>query len=518
MANVSQPCAPSSPAAAALQPPVYDVDTPLPLLIKDAVGAEVSLFSADRVQLGAGCRACMSGPDGGLNTGKACAVVRSLSSGELLDAEQYPSICEAGRSIRVHRLENGTGSVLVVEPREGGESGDPERRLRAIAALWERCERLAGETEGLAQEVIRSYEQLNVIFDITQQICKAHDAGRIKHFLIGRLAQTLDCEWSCCLSNDEGVLWWCGSSAVDREPIIVEMRARHAGLLAQISSDSASRVFNRSQDPTGNAAYSLLFGALSEPAASNGDIIVLARAADKPEFVYGDVMMIDSMLSHAQHVLSNLKLVERLRTMSLGAVRALVSAIDKKDHYTSGHSERVGFLSQLIGQHIGLPVEQVQDLEWGGLLHDVGKIGIRDGILAKPGGLTAEEFDIIKQHPVMSYEIIAPIECMDSVRDVVLYHHEVPDGSGYPKGLKGDEIPLLARIVHVADTFDALTTSRSYRSAFSLQKAMDIMNREKTTKLDAGLVDSLFAAFNAFRVEQPDRFRRMFSHLEEVTS
>ena len=196
-------------------------------------------------------------------------------------------------------------------------------------------------------------------------------------------------------------------------------------------------------------------------------------------------------------------------------MRALVSAIDKKDHYTSGHSERVGFLSQLIGQHMGLEPELLQDLEWGGLLHDVGKIGISDGVLSKPGGLTVKEFDHIKQHVIMSHEIIAPIECMASVRDIVLYHHEVPDGSGYPEGLRGEEIPLPARIVHVADTFDALTTSRSYRKAFPLGKALAIMEADKGTKLDAQIVEHFLAAFGAFRVEQPDNLRRLFSHLAE---
>ncbi|HPU28603.1 MAG TPA: HD-GYP domain-containing protein, partial [Phycisphaerae bacterium] len=480
--------------------PVYDLNTPLSELIEAAVGAEVSLFLPDRIQLGSACQACAAGPGGKSDAQRACRMVRELAAGKLVRPDRYPSVCEAGRAVRVSALESSNGYALVVAPIGGELESDLDQRLAATAALWERCERLASESEGLAQEVIRSYEQLNVIFDITQQICNSHDAAEIKHFLIRRLAQTLHCVWACCLSANEGMLWWSSDPNLNGEEIVAELRGRHSRLLWQVCEQRAPLVHNRGEVADPDEPYSLLIGALGE-ADATPDIMVLARGADEPEFIYGDVMMIDSMLSHAQYVVANLKLVERLRTMSLGAVRALVHAIDKKDHYTSGHSERVGFLSHLIGQRMGLSPEQLQDLEWGGLLHDVGKIGIREGILTKPSGLTAEEFDHIKEHVRMSYEIVAPIECMASVRDVVLYHHEVPDGTGYPKGLKGDEIPLLARIVHVADTFDALTTSRSYRKAFPLSKALAIMQSEKGTKLEAEIVDIFVEAFAAFRAE-----------------
>lgn len=504
---------PTTPASSSA--PAPDLNTPLIRVFEQAVGADVCLFSAEKVQLGQACRECMAGPDGKPDRSRACPVVRDLARGNGWEPGEYPSVCQAGWAIRVHALENEGGHVLVVSPASEPAERDLEERLSATAALWERCQRLAGETEGLAQEVIRSYEQLNVIFDITQQICKAHDAAEIKHFLIRRLAQTLQCDWSCCMSAAEGMLWWSNDSRLNRDEIMARVRARHASLFWQACENRTPVVYNQVEGT--DDEYSLLVGTLGEAEAAP-DILLLARRAGESEFIYGDVMMIDSMLSHAQHVIANLKLVERLRTMSLGAVRALVSAIDKKDHYTSGHSERVGFLSHLIGQRMGLSPEQLQDLEWAGLLHDVGKIGIREEILTKPAGLTPEEFDQIKEHVRMSYEIVAPIECMSSVRDVVLYHHEVPDGTGYPKGLKGDAIPLLARIVHVADTFDALTTSRSYRKAFPVSKALAIMHKEKGTKLETGIVDAFVEAFAAFRAEQPDRFRQLFSHLEEEAS
>lgn len=494
----------------------YDLNTPLPELIEAAVRAEVSLFTPQQVRIAPGCLACMGRGDGGQGD-YACGIVGGLAQEPTGETAAYPSVCGAGRSVHLHSLENGGGCVLVVDSPEPVDNGAADERLEAIGALQERCEHLVGQTDGLAQEVLRSYEQLNVIFDVTQYICKSRDAGQIKHFLLQRMAQTLDCEWSCCLSFTDGVLWWCGDGKVDRDETVARLQAEHTAHLYQSTDHRRPLVFNRGSGGALAATHSLLMGALGEAGAAP-DVMVFARAADRAPFISGDMMMVDSMLNHAQHVLSNLKLVERLRSMSLGAVRALVSAIDKKDHYTSGHSERVGFLSHMIGRQMALTPEQLQDLEWGGLLHDVGKIGIEDGILSKPGGLTPEEFDIIKQHVVMSYEIVAPIECMAGVGDIVLYHHEVPDGTGYPKGLKGDETPLLARIVHVADTFDALTTSRSYRKAFSLDKALDIMRKESGTKLDAEITGAFFEAFDTFRRQQPDRYRQLFPHLEEDPS
>lgn len=485
-------------------------------LLRQAMGVELSVFAPSRADLCETCRTCCTRGEKGFDVAHGCAVVRALAAGEDLPAEACPSVCDAGHAIRLQPGDSTDTRVLMVTPRRDADADVEEvfdRRLPAIAALWERCESLAQESEGLAVEIIRSYEQLNVIFDITQEICKTRDAAQIKLFLVRRLAQTLGCDWSCCLSSTEGVLWWGDENARSRDEAVAHVRAQHNEQLTEVTAQRTPVVFNA--PPVNPEQWpSLLFGPLAE-AEGRTDVLVFARRPDQPSFIYGDVMMIDSVLSHAQNVITNLRLIERLRTMSLGAVRALVSAIDKKDHYTSGHSERVGFLSRLIGEHYGLSPEQLQDLEWGGLLHDVGKIGISDVVLSKPGGLTAEEFDHIKQHVWMSYEIVAPIECMASVRDIVLYHHEVPDGTGYPKGLKQEETPLMAQIVHVADTFDALTTSRSYRRAFPFEKALAIMKKEKGVKLNAELVDHFEAAIAKYRAAQPDQFGHMFAHLEE---
>ncbi|HWB53945.1 MAG TPA: HD-GYP domain-containing protein [Tepidisphaeraceae bacterium] len=173
-------------------------------------------------------------------------------------------------------------------------------------------------------------------------------------------------------------------------------------------------------------------------------------------------------------------------------ILSLARTIEGKDSYTCGHVERVGAYSVEIGRKIGLPESDLQTLRTGGIVHDIGKVGIPEHVLNKPGKLTDEEFAIIKRHPVIGYDILKPMRTFTDVLPIVRWHHEKPNGRGYPDGLKGDEIPVIARIAAVADWFDALITDRPYRKAFAPDECLRIM-REGTERgdLDPALVEAL---------------------------
>ena len=156
----------------------------------------------------------------------------------------------------------------------------------------------------------------------------------------------------------------------------------------------------------------------------------------------------------------------------LGVIGALAAALDARDPYTAGHSQRVADLSVAIGRQMQLPGADIETLRLGALLHDIGKIGVSDAVLRKPGKLTMEEFEQIKLHPTLGARILKPLRFLDAQLPIVELHHERPDGRGYPHGLKGEEIPLFARIVHVADAFDAMTSARAYRSALPVATAV----------------------------------------------
>lgn len=177
-----------------------------------------------------------------------------------------------------------------------------------------------------------------------------------------------------------------------------------------------------------------------------------------------------------------------------GTVESLRLAVDAKDSYTKNHSDRVAYYSILIGQKLGLSQEEIETLKDGALFHDIGKIGIPDAILQKPGKLTDDEYDDIKNHPSIGAKILAPAKIFGSIIDIVKHHHERFDGKGYPSSLKGEEIPLLARIVCVADSFDAMTSDRSYRPRFTLLKALDELENGKGTQFDPRIVDAFILA------------------------
>ena len=182
---------------------------------------------------------------------------------------------------------------------------------------------------------------------------------------------------------------------------------------------------------------------------------------------------------------------EENRELFLGSIRMLAAAIDEKDPYTRGHSDRVAKYSLHIGRQLGLSPEELDRLRISALLHDVGKIGVDDRVLKKPGALTPEEFDIMKQHPSKGANIMRPVAQLKHMLPGIELHHEHVNGQGYPYGLKGDEIPMMARIIAVADTLDAITTDRPYQSAMDLSDALAIIRKVTGTKFDVQVVDAL---------------------------
>jgi putative nucleotidyltransferase with HDIG domain len=181
----------------------------------------------------------------------------------------------------------------------------------------------------------------------------------------------------------------------------------------------------------------------------------------------------------------------------VGAIKALAAALDARDPYTAGHSERVSALSVMVGRQMRLGDDELEVLRLGALLHDIGKIGIRDNVLTKAGALTREEFDIIKTHPTLGAHILRQVPFLCRHLPIVELHHERPDGRGYPHGLIGHATPLLARIVHVADAFDAMTSARAYRGAQETSHAIAELWRYAGSQFDAEVVEAFVAAWTA---------------------
>ncbi len=204
-----------------------------------------------------------------------------------------------------------------------------------------------------------------------------------------------------------------------------------------------------------------------------------------------DAILLTTLANQAATVLQIADLYSEANELFLDLVSALTTAIDAKDPYTEGHSQRVSDFSVEIARQLGLPAEVVHQVRIGSLLHDVGKIGIPDHILSKPDRLTDAEYEIMKQHPVVGANIMGQVRKLHSQVPAIAEHHERLDGSGYPRGLKGDECSLLGRIVAVADVFDALTSDRPYRGPMPVEEVLDYLFQRAGRQFDEQCVHAV---------------------------
>ncbi len=193
----------------------------------------------------------------------------------------------------------------------------------------------------------------------------------------------------------------------------------------------------------------------------------------------------------ASYDAENRRLIGALERGYVDTLRALAAAVDAKDPYTLGHSERVAALSVEIGRELALPAAALTALEHGGLLHDIGKIGIPDGILAKPAPLTPGEMALVRAHSAIGAEIVARVEFLREAMPAIRSHHERFDGTGYPDGLRGEAIPLIARIVNIADTWDACTSRRPYQEAIPPEVVVAILDGLRGAQTDPRMHDAL---------------------------
>ncbi|OGC42906.1 hypothetical protein A2Y85_00165 [candidate division WOR-3 bacterium RBG_13_43_14] len=230
---------------------------------------------------------------------------------------------------------------------------------------------------------------------------------------------------------------------------------------------------------------------IAVPLISRGKTIGVAEVLNKrnnQHFNKIDLEMFQSLSNQIGIAIENASLYKALDELFLSSIRAIVEAVDAKDPYTRGHSARVVDYSLIIGESLDLGKDEIKGLEVSAILHDVGKIGIPDYILGKPGKLTLEEFIYMKKHPELGSAIIEPIAELKDLIPNILHHHERYDGNGYPRGLKAKKIPHFARIICIADSFDAMTSDRPYRKRFDAMIALEELSKNSGCQFDPVLV------------------------------
>ncbi|MFO7167020.1 MAG: response regulator [Chloroflexota bacterium] len=218
-------------------------------------------------------------------------------------------------------------------------------------------------------------------------------------------------------------------------------------------------------------------------------VLRLSRTPDQPGFDADDRTLLAICASQIAASLDNSRLYQQLKEQNLQTIAALAAAIDARDPYTRGHSEQVMRYAVRLAELLGMSPAQVERVRYGALLHDIGKIGIRDSILLKPGPLTPEEFEVMRGHPTIGADIVRGIKDLRSIIPIIEHHHERPDGNGYPDGLAGEEIIPEARILAIADAYDTMTSDRAYRRAMCPEEAFAELRKGSGKQWDARFVE-----------------------------
>jgi HD-GYP domain-containing protein (c-di-GMP phosphodiesterase class II) len=344
--------------------------------------------------------------------------------------------------------------------------------------------------ESVGHELADSYEEISLLYTITGSMNSVNHPKQFVELACNELLQTLPYEWIGVQLRIGDRLPRIGSELVFAGSVPEGI----SSTVRSISNDIGTTSIISSHDDL--IENHLGQATIIEPIVSDGKIIGVLVAANKQgndsEASSVDAKLLSATASQLAIFLENALLYEDLSATFLGTLEALTASIDAKDKYTCGHSQRVALLTAQLAKSAGLDADQVDRFRIAGLVHDIGKIGVSELVLTKKGGLTSNEFDEIRKHPEIGAKILKDIPQMEDILGGVLHHHEKYSGGGYPHGISGDNIPLVARMISLADTFDAMSSSRTYRNAMNRTAVLDEMRQVVGSQFDPELAELFF--------------------------
>jgi len=382
---------------------------------------------------------------------------------------------------------NMTVDKLVRERGAGkkGVHGDSKIQSKTIESLNQRLDKKVKElsllysiSESMSVSQMSSDDLFNRIIKIATELVEAKGASLA-------VFDSASNELIIKAVEGNGVTWKVGTTIpVDANvPWKEVMRGKH--FILNKGRESRQKVDSDGDNKFNSSVFIPLeikdsvFGVLNVFNKSNGN-----------KFGQDDIKLLQTLARKASLNIENTILYESMYTNLINTLQSLVAAIEARDSYTQQHSQRVTQLSVKIAEAMGCAQDEIDTIKFAGILHDIGKISISDAILLKKGKLTKEETEVIQTHPLIGEKILQPLGLLPAERAIVRHHHERWDGNGYPDGLKGKEIPFLARIIAVADSFDAMTSNRPYRLAREYEKALDELMRCSGTQFDKEVVDA----------------------------
>lgn len=362
-----------------------------------------------------------------------------------------------------------------------------------------------------SEKLAQAYEETNLLYRMARLLNGGSDAASSIQTMAEQLQEVLPFGWlairfSTTRQNLRGL---AGRTIIAGElPCTVEQFNQHCERLLEQPAKQWKKVLDPRRDALSTAVNSEV---IAEPITHDNNVIGLLIAGNKsgvdPTLSSAEISFLDATADFLSVFHENLSRFSEQQEMFIGTLQALTASIDAKDPYTMGHSQRVGLLSSRMAMALGLDKHVVEQYRIGGLVHDVGKIGVPEAVLCKCGRLNDAEFALIKRHPKIGHRILKDIPGLEDILPGVLHHHEKWDGRGYPTGLSGEQIPLLARVLALADTFDAMSSDRSYRKRIARQQVLEEVSRCAGTQFDPDLaakfVELSFEGYDQMTMQTP---------------
>jgi HD-GYP domain-containing protein (c-di-GMP phosphodiesterase class II) len=357
------------------------------------------------------------------------------------------------------------------------------------------------QLEMVSTELAQTYEELILLYNLSSNMKVTQSDATYLQMACDQLTQLISVEGIAIfleknIDRQKKLTLIAGAGVVTIDQIIADILQNH--LAEELRKGNDALLDSSVDSPFKYNWPERIKNIIAVPLYGNDKMIglmVATNALTKLDFDSTDVKLFNSVANQCAIFIENGRLFKDLKELFIGSLKALTNSIDAKDQYTRGHSERVAFISRWIAEQLAqqqpMTEEQIHHIYLAGLLHDIGKIGVSENVLQKKGKLADDELSRIKAHPRIGAAILSEIKQMHEIVPGVLCHHERIDGKGYPEGLAGDQIPLIGRIIGLADAFDAMTSKRVYRDAMSIKRAMDEIEKAIGTQFD-GKVAKVF--------------------------
>ncbi|MDP4093586.1 MAG: HD domain-containing protein [Bacillota bacterium] len=359
------------------------------------------------------------------------------------------------------------------------------------------------EKKALGQETLEKYKEISILYDVTQKLAGTLDPKEVASFIINEITGVVKSDTiSIMFYNEEKSILETAFSTdtISENPMIFH---KGEGIAGNVAVTGKAEIINTiAGDSRFISGKTKISSMMCAPLIVRDNVIGVINVCSREKCNYSanDLKILTTLAFQASISVENARLYESLKEAFITIVHTLGETIEKRDPYTAGHTKRVTDYSLAVGEIIGLKTDELEKLKLGAVLHDIGKIGIRDDILLKPGKLTDQEFEEIKHHTVYGQEILEHIKYLGDIIPAVRHHHERYDGKGYPDGLKGDVTDLNARIISVADAYDAMTSDRPYRKGLSCSIALEEIRSNSGKQFDPLVVKAFEAAYDMGKI------------------